>query len=360
VLKAGVSGSATTYIFGDNTWGQIGNAALGASSATPYVVGGNATWKSIALGGAHALAVKSDGTLWAWGYNFNGQLGDGYNGSVQNHLYQSTPEKIGTVTWSAVVAGESHSMALDSAASPALYAWGQNAYGQLGLGTTADSLAPGTASKIAAPSGTKWLSIAAGARHSMALRSDGKILTWGDDTFGQLGNWSVPSPPILSTPTAVIGIPKPPVAIASGSYHSLAILNDGTLWSWGKNTNGQLGYSTASQVDPTYSAFPTQVGVNNDWSAVSGGGTHTLALRGQTLWAWGGNAHGQLGNNTTTDSPSPVQIGTSNQWIAVAAGKYHSMAIDTNNKLWTWGRNAEGQLGNGTTVGPVLVPTMIP
>jgi alpha-tubulin suppressor-like RCC1 family protein len=80
----------------------------------------------------------------------------------------------------------------------------------------------------------------------------------------------------------------------------------------------------------------------------------------QTLWAWGGNAYGQLGNNTTVDAPAPVQVGSANRWIAVAAGKYHSMAIDTNNKLWTWGRNAEGQLGTGNTTGPVLVPTLIP
>jgi alpha-tubulin suppressor-like RCC1 family protein len=196
----------------------------------------------------------------------------------------------------------------------------------------------------------------------LVLRSDGKVLSWGDDTRGQLGDWIASAQPTL-TPT-VVRINLSALAISAGSYHSLAILNDHTLWSWGDNTYGQLGYSSFDSVlqsDPLFSSVAIKVGVDSDWSAVAGGGTHTLAIKqDQTLWAWGGNAYGQLGNNTTVDAPAPVQIGSTNRWIAVAAGKYHSMAIDTNNKLWTWGRNAEGQLGNGTTVGPVLVPTAIP
>ena len=364
VLKAGTSGSAATYIWGDNTWGQMGNGSLVTPNATPFAVGSTATWKSIAAGGAHTLAVKSDGTLWAWGYNQNGQLGDGFSAANgQSHVYQNTPKQIGTSTsWAVVAAGETHSMAMDSNPSPGLYAWGQNAYGQLGLGTTLDSFAPGTASKVAGTSGTSWRSIAAGARHSLVLRSDGKVLSWGDDNRGQLGDWIASAQPTL-TPT-VVRINLSALAISAGSYHSLAILNDHTLWSWGDNTYGQLGYSSFDAVlqsDPLFSAVAIKVGVDSDWSAVAGGGTHTLAIKqDQTLWAWGGNAYGQLGNNTKVDAPAPVQIGSANRWIAVAAGKYHSMAIDTNNKLWTWGRNAEGQLGNGTTGGPVLVPTAIP
>ena len=360
VLKAGASGAATTYLWGDNAWGQIGNSTLVTPISSPVTVGGTSTWKSIAAGGSHTLAVKSDGTLWAWGYNQNGQLGDGFNAaSGQSHLYQATPEKIGTsATWAVVAAGESHSMAMDSAPSPALYAWGQNAYGQLGLGTQVDVLAPGTSSKVASTTGNVWRSIAAGARHSMALRLDGKVLTWGDDSRGQLGDWAASSQ--LTLVPTVIRIPLSALAIAAGSYHSLAILNDHTLWSWGDNTYGQLGYSSATQPDPLSSALANQVGSDNDWSAVAGGGTHTLAMRGQTLWAWGGNAYGQLGNNSTIDSTTPVQIGIANRWVAVAAGKYHSMAIDINGRLWTWGRNDKGQLGTGNTTGPVLVPTLIP
>ncbi len=365
VLRASNSGSAATYIWGDNTWGQMGNGTPATPISVPVAVGGTATWKSIAVGGSHTLAVKSDGTLWAWGLNQNGQLGDGLSGanSQGNVRFQNTPKQIGTSTsWAVVAAGETHSMAMDSAPSPALYAWGRNANGQLGLGTTIDSFAPGTATKVAGTTGTFWLSIAAGARHSMVLRSDRKILTWGDDTRGQLGDWIASAQPTLA-PT-IVRINLPASAIAAGAYHSLAILNDGSLWSWGDNTYGQLGYSSFDvvlQSDPLFSAVAIKVGVDSDWSAVAGGGTHTLAIKqDQTLWAWGGNAYGQLGNNTTVDAPAPVQIGSANRWIAVAAGKYHSMAIDTNNKLWTWGRNAEGQLGTGNTTGPVLVPTLIP
>ncbi|NVO06105.1 MAG: hypothetical protein HXX19_09345 [Rhodoferax sp.] len=359
VLKARVSGAAQTYLWGDNTWGQMGIGSQVTPSSTPAVVADTATWKAIAAGGSHTLAVKSDGTLWAWGLNQDGQLGDGFSAaSGQSHVFQTTPEKIGTSsTWATVAAGEAHSMALDTATSPALYVWGQNTYGQLGLGTTTNIFAPGNTSKIAAASGTSWLAIAAGARHSMALRSDQRILTWGDDSLGQLGDWAAPSNPTL-TPTTIIGLSAKALAIAAGSYHSLAIMADHTLWSWGDNAHGQLGYTPAIG---TFSAFATQMGTDNDWLAVAGGGSHTLAIKqNQTLWAWGGNAYGQLGNNSTTDAPAPVQIGKASRWVAVAAGKYHSMAIDTDGKLWTWGRNTEGQLGNGTTTGPVLVPTAIP
>lgn len=350
VLKPFVSSAAAAYIWGENLWGQIGDGTLSTPKASAqYVVSSATTWRAIAAGGNHTVGVKSDGTLWAWGLSVNGQVGDGTFGASN---YKASPVKIGTAaTWRSVSAGENHTMALNSA--PALYIWGQNSSGQLGNGTTADAAAPPSAA--IATAGSTWRAIAAGAQHSMGLRADGVVWTWGDDTYGQLGDWAPGAAKL--TPSAVVGLTGSVTAIAAGHNHSLAIKTDGTLWAWGDGTYGQLGYAPAAG---TASAIPGQVPGTN-WVAVAGGGGHTLAVKvDQTLWAWGDNTYGQLGDNSTTNTTAPVQIASGTRWVAVAAGKYHSLAVDSNGKLWTWGRNAEGQLGTGTAGSPVLVPTMLP
>src|SRR3989337_2999238 len=132
--------------------------------------------------------------------------------------------------------------------------------------------------------------------------------------------------------------------IAAGSYHTLAIKSDGTLWAWGYNYSGQLGDGTTSN-----KTTPVQIGTGTNWSQIAAGGYHTLAIKSDgTLWAWGGNSFGQLGDGTSSDyKTTPVQIGTGTNWSQIAAGGYHTLAIKSDGTLWAWG-NYYGQLGDAT------------
>lgn len=328
------------YAWGANLQGQLGdNTTLGRSKPV-VVAGANTTWKQIAAGEFHTLALRADGSLWAWGFNQNGQLGDGTS------VDKLVPTKIGTGKWLYVAAGKAHSLGIDD--KGALWAWGRNFNGQLGDGTVLPRLAP---VKIGTDT---WTAVAAGDIHSLGRRSDGALMAWGGNITGQLGNGSASATAV----TAPVRIGTQSWAsVSAGGGHSAAIRTDGTLWSWGDNAAGQLGLNTT-----TNSSVPVQVllaGTANNWSVVSAGLKHTMAIRTDgTLWAWGANSNGQVGNNTLVDQTAPVQIGTSTGWTSVSAGTAHSMGMLLDNTLWTWGLNADGQLGNGQTTDqrvPVLV-----
>ena len=356
-LTLALKTSGSTYVWGENLYGQTGNGNLTTPQSSPLALAGTATWKSVATGGFHTLGIKSDGSLWAWGLDDKGQLGNNTSGSIspgQPKIF-STPQAIGTAKdWQVVSAGDGHSVGIKGTTAPVLMSWGQNTLGQLGLGTTNPVSVP-TQIVIAVGAGRVWSSLACSASYSLALRSDGVVFAWGDNNNGQLGQLGGASQ--LSTPTAITLLPVQALSIAAGTSHAASIAQDNTLWMWGSNTSGQLGKGPSGTL--TVYPFPAQMGTDM-WVAVACGGAHTLAVRlaDQTLWAWGSNSDGQLGDGTTTDSISPKQIGTS-RWVGVAAGKSHSVAIDTNGGLWAWGRNTEGQLGNGSTTS-LLVPTQIP
>jgi hypothetical protein len=345
----------TALICGDNTWGQMGTGSLTSPQTTRTQIATSATaaatWKAVAAGGLHTLAIKSDGTLWAWGLNLNGQLGNGESG---NGRYRASPVQIGTAKdWLEVTAGDSHSLARSgTATTQSLYSWGQNTLGQLGLGNTANKSVP---TKITATATFKapWLSVAANGNYCLVLQSDGLIFSWGEDSSGQLGQLTSVTPTV---PTTTLSPGPPAIAITAGGAHALAIQANRSLIAWGLNASGQLGLGNLSN-----SAVPVQVGTDTNWFAIAGGGNHTLAIKlDRTLWAWGANSDGQLGDGSTNLSNVPIQIGTRTDWVSVAAGRSHSMAIDTSGRLWVWGRNLEGQLGSGSTSGPVLIPTLVP
>lgn len=374
--------SGPVAVWGDNTWGQIGDGTLVTPKPAPVALKtstlpATTAWKSIAAGEAHSLAIRSTGTLWAWGRNDNGQLGDGITS-----IGRSVPIQIGSAAdWTAVAAGDAHSLALGGTS---LFAWGRNAEGQLGQGSTTGTggslvqvinkteyLAPTKLTRAyvtgvaGAPStlpftGKTWTAISAGGKFAMALRSDGVVFSWGSDTLGQLGQLGLALNYSIPTQIAPVGSGTLPViAIAAGQDHALCILSDHTLYAWGANQFGQLG-SVALITHPTVA--PVQVGIDTNWFVVAAGGAHTLAIKqDQSLWAWGSNSEGQLGDGTTTDAlAGPIPIATGKRWLSVAAGRYHSLAIDTDGKLWVWGRNAEGQLGLGSGVGSKLEPTLVP
>jgi alpha-tubulin suppressor-like RCC1 family protein len=321
----------------------------------------------VAAGPRHSLAVLPDHTLWAWGLNNFGQLGNTESGvSGTNQIFRNTPQLIGPLgtngsvntnaVWASVSAGGrgadvatnqpgGFSLALQTNGS--LWAWGANHFGQLGIGSTNLQRTP-------APVGSdsNWFQVEAGATHTLALKRDGSLWAWGANNVGQLGfgNTNATSVPLR------VGGESAWVEIRAGGFFSLARRADGSIWAWGANNNGQLGLSTTAN-----RSSPTMVGTNLDWAALSAGVGHSMALTTNgTLWAWGQNNFGQLGNSTDTPAIGLVQIGTDTDWLLPEAGNFHSFALKINGALFAWGANTNGQLGNGQSEpGPNVSPIAI-
>jgi C1A family cysteine protease len=188
---------------------------------------------------------------------------------------------------------------------------------------------------------SNFLTIAAGYRHTLAIKSDGSLWAWGSNDFGQLGDGTNTD---RNAPVQV-GTAKDWAAVSAGETHTVALKADGSLWAWGSNDHGgQLGDGT-----DTNRNIPVRVGNAADWAAVSAGWGHTVALKTDgSLWAWGLNSSGQLGDDTDTNRNVPVRVGNAADWTAVLAGGYHNLALKADGSLWAWGYNGYGQLGDGT------------
>ena len=318
------------WAWGSNYHGQLGDGTT-IDRHSPIRIGSDTNWQSIQTVGSYSLATKSDGTLWAWGRNYNGQLGDGT--TIDRH----SPVQIGSENdWQSIAAGSGHSIAIKIDGT--LWAWGANERGQLGDGTTTDRVIP-----VQVGSDKKWTQIEAGFSHAFAIKADGTLWKWGDNEYGQLGfeGASIVTYPVQDTPY----LNWEWQAIAAGMSHSLAIKVDGSLWAWGGNDFGQLGDGTT-----TTKKSPVQIRSDTNWQSIDVGETYSLAIKVDgSLWAWGDNDYGQLGDGTTTQRSTPVQIGSDTNWQSIASGQNHSLAIKADGTLWAWGSNYHGQLGDGTT-----------
>jgi alpha-tubulin suppressor-like RCC1 family protein len=329
------------------TWGSNAYAQLGTTSSdtcysqncnrTPLQLGTDTDWAVIETGAHHTIAVKTDGTLWTWGRNSRGQLGDG---TIVNRF----PIQVGTDTdWATASGGRDHTVAIKTDGT--LWAWGYNIEGQLGDQTRTDRHTP-----VQIGADTDWAVASAGYYHSIAIKTDGTLWAWGDNNYNQLGDGTITDRlfPVK------IGSGTDWAAASAGSEHSVAIKTNGTLWAWGWNPEGQLGDGTT-----TDRSTPVQVGTNIEWA--SAGVQHSVAVKTNgTLRAWGSNWQGQLGDGTTTDRHPPVQVGADTDWVTTVAGGAFTIATKTDGTLWAWGDNELGQIGDGgSTISNRLTPQYI-
>ncbi|WP_233585470.1 Ig-like domain-containing protein [Corallococcus sp. CA054B] len=323
-----VKQDGTVWAWGHNVHGQLGDGTT-TDRLTPVQVQGLTRVAAIAASENHALTVKQDGTVWTWGYNGYGQLGDG---TTTDRL---TPVQVQGLTGiKALAGGYFHSLTLKQDGT--VWAWGYNAYGQLGDGTTTQRLTP-----VHVPGLTGVAALAGSTYHSLAVKQDGTVWAWGYNGYGQLGDGTTTQ---RLTPVQVSGLTGV-AAIAGGHLYSLALKQDGTVWAWGDNGNGQLGDGTSANHHT-----PTQVQGLMGVAAIAGGYSHSLALKQDgTVWAWGYNAYGQLGDGTTIQRLTPVQVPGLTGVAAIAGGYFHSLALKQDGTVWAWGHNAYGQLGDGTT-----------
>jgi alpha-tubulin suppressor-like RCC1 family protein len=339
VVFALVATACTGWAWGANTAGQLG---LGDSTSrsVPSAVDGlpQADWVSIDAGFLHTCGIRDDSSLWCWGDNSQGQLGDG---TTTDRLVSNQTQVPGS--WATVSAGTFHTCAVDLAGT--LYCWGGNFDGQLGIGSTIASLTP----VQAGPAGA-FSSVSAGGSHTCAVTTAADIVCWGSNFAGQLGTGDM-----VDHFTPFRGFSGSWSAVVAGDTHSCAVRTDSTLWCWGNNTSGEIGDGTSGNLRLT----PTQVGTASDWTEVVVGAAHTCGLRSGQPFCWGLNGSGQVGDGTGTDRSVPTAVSTLSDFDRLAAGPQHTCAGQTGGSVSCWGSNSGRQLGDGTVVANQLSPSPV-
>jgi alpha-tubulin suppressor-like RCC1 family protein len=323
-FSVGIKTDGTLWAWGINTDGQLGTGNT-TSYNYPVQVGTGNDWLMVTAGYDMVHAIKTDFTLWGWGNNNNGKLGTGSYGVVYS------PVQIGTANdWQSVAAGGSHSMAIKWDGT--LWGWGDNFYGQVGI-----TGAPNYTIPQQVGTDNDWRMVSTGYGHTLAIKSNNTLWACGDNSFGQLGTGDNNNRYSLTQ----IGAAEWQTAEAS-YVSSHVIKTNGTIWSWGRNDLGRLGNGNI-----TDSNVPVQeVTLATDWVSVSSGQTLVLARKNDgSLWSWG---YGPNGDNYISTN-TPVQAGTETNWTQVSVTWNHTLAIKTGNTAWAWGDPTEsGELGNGT------------
>ncbi|MBJ6801969.1 RCC1 domain-containing protein [Geomonas propionica] len=320
--------------WGDDAYGQLGDGATAAQSV-PVLGPALAEYTSVAAGieSDSVIALKSDGTVWGWGYNQYGQLGDG------TYVNRSTPVQTRLLSGVTVIAaGGSRSYAIKNDGT--LWGWGGASVGD---GTNFNRSSPVQLTKISGA-----VAVASGGFHGAAVDSQGAVWTWAYNWFGQLGDGTLSD---KMAPVRLSGI-SGAIAVAAGFYHTLALKTDGTVWAWGYNSDGELGDGTS-----TNRTTPVKVEGLAGVVAIAAGMYHSVALTADgSVYLWGDIYGGQLGRGTAVRVPTKVS-GLSGV-TKITTGNSHVLAQKSDGTLWAWGWNSFGQLGDGTTVSrktPALV-----
>lgn len=361
--SAAVVGDGALYTWGANNDGQLGDGAAIWTRNTPASLPAfpppGTTITRIATAAYHSAALLSDGTLYTWGRNAAGELGDGtFTPKSRPTLVPDFPPTGTTIT--TIVASSLYTAALLSDGT--LSTWGANGNGQLGDGTRTSSNTP-TRVPDFPPSGTTVTAVATGGGHTSALLSDGTLYTWGVNSSGQLGDGT--NEDALS-PNRVPDFPPPGTTItsvANGGVYSAAILSNGALYTWGSNNFGQLGIGTReSKTTPTL--VPDFPPAGTTITTIATGGSYTVALLSDgSLYTWGWNQYGQLGTGTTANEHTPTRVPnyppTGTTITAIAVGGLHAAALLDDDSLYAWGNNATGQIGDGTDASIRTSPTRV-
>ena len=326
------------WVWGLNSYGQLGNNTSGTNKSTPVTTfSGGANWKQVDCGYNSTAAIKTDGTLWNWGRNNFAQLGNNLPISLRVTPIQTSA---GGTNWKQVSCGYRHTAAIKTDGT--LWNWGYNATGQLGNDEGGTSRCTPITTFLG---GNTWKQVSCGYDYTAAIKTDGTLWTWGIGGSGRLGD-NLDSYRLTPVTTFLGG--NTWKQVSCGEAHTAAIKTDGTLWIWGSNSYAQIGDNTSGTDRLT--PVTTFLGGAN-WKQVDCGYNSTAAIKTDgTLWTWGNNATGQLGNNTSgTNILTPVTTFLGgNNWKQVACGKYHIAAIKTDGTLWTWGDSSGGQLGHNT------------
>ncbi len=326
----------TLWSWGVGNYGRIGDNTTISRSSPVQTVAGGANWKQVSGGSSHTAAIKTDGTLWLWGYNGQGRLG--------NNAAAARSSPVQTVSsgtnWKQVSAGESTTSAIKTDGT--LWSWGSGNQGRLGDNTQVNKSSP----VQTISSGTNWKQVSAGTGHMGAIKTDGTLWLWGYNSFGRLGD------------NTQVNKSSPVQTISSGNNwkqvsvyaHSAAIKTDGTLWLWGQNNYGRLGIDCGISIGRSSPVQTVSAGTN--WKQVSVAAAVTAAIKTDgTLWVWGAGNDGRLGNNSTIARSSPVQtVSAGTNWKQVGAAASFVSAIKTDGTLWSWGFNRYGRLGDNTTI----------
>jgi alpha-tubulin suppressor-like RCC1 family protein len=335
-IKADYFRSGNLWTWGNNSlYGHLGDNTITNRSSPVQTITFGSNWKQIALGDTITAAIKTDGTLWCWGYNSTGSLGD------NTIADKSSPVQTiaGGTKWKQVSAGREVISAINT--DGILWIWGRNLYGQLGDNTNTNVSSPIQTVTF----GTNWKQVSCGAFNIAAIKTDGTLWNWGYNNVGQLGDNTTTH---RSSPVQTVAGGTNWKQVSAGYYHTAAIKTDGTLWIWGSNSYGLLGDNTIVK-----KSSPVQtIAFGTNWKQVSVGAFYHIAATKTdgTLWSWGLGTSGQLGDNTILSKSSPVQtVAFGTKWKQVSCGRLHTAAVKTDGTLWAWGDNPFGNLGDNTT-----------
>jgi alpha-tubulin suppressor-like RCC1 family protein len=321
------------YSWGRNLVGSLGlDLSAATTTSSPVQVGSLSVWAQVSASSQNTGAVRTNGTLWTWGDNSRGQLGQGYSYST---FSRSSPVQIGALTdWARVSTGGGYAFAAVKTTGT-LWTWGANDYGQLGQNNLTFRSSPTQVGSL-----TDWSQVSVGGIFSFAIKTNGTLWAWGRNGDGQLGQNNTIN---RSSPVQIGALTDWAQVAAGNSAVCVAVKTNGTLWSWGSNNSGQLGQNISTF---TKQSSPVQVGALTNWARVSAGNDFCAAVKTDgTIWVWGANQFGQLGQNDVVNRSSPVQVGALTNWSQVSTGFNHCAVSKTDGTLWTWGSNFQGQLG---------------
>jgi alpha-tubulin suppressor-like RCC1 family protein len=310
-------------------WQPPSGSSIVAIPPSVFVRGNLAEWSLVAAGEDYSLAIKQDGTLWAWGDNRSGCLGLG------DIVHRSTPVQVGSLnSWSNISAGLSGSLAIDKLGN--LWAWGENSRGGLGLGDITHRSSP-----VQVGSKSYWKSISTNNNASAAITTEGSLWVWGNNSGGRLGLGDTTH---RSSPTQVGSLTN--WKSVDMGFNAIAIKNDGTLWTWGSNFFGALGLGDALD-----RSSPNQIASHTDWKQATGSEATCAAIKQNgSLWIWGNNTTGQLGLGDRIHRSTPIQLGNLTNWKQIDVGLQLCTAVKTDGTLWSWGSNTFGALGLGDII----------